>query len=130
MRKKILKKFDVLSADSRGTIKQLLDTRNQHIKSILYIVSKKRVVRGNHYHKNDIHYTYLLKGKFRYFERDAHEPKAKLSSRIISQGEMVASFPHTIHAMEFLEHSEMIVFTTESREQKEYERDTVRIKLV
>ena len=130
MKNIIFKKYEVLSEDNRGTITQLLDISGRNIKAILKIYSKKDAIRGNHYHKKDIHFTYLLKGNFRYVEKSTQRPKAKLVSRIINPGEMVVSHPNTIHAMKFLQDSEMIVFTTESRKQKDYERDTVRVKLI
>ena len=130
MKKKIFNKYDVLNTDRRGSIVRLLDSGDLKIISVLKIQSNKGVIRGNHYHKKDIHFTYLVSGKFRYIEQEMKGQKSKKISNIIGPSEMVVSYPETIHAMEFLENSEMIVFTTEPREQKKYEHDTVRTKLI
>lgn len=126
---RILKTF-IVAEDERGIIVRLIDFAKKHkFRSALYIKSKRNAIRANHYHKHDIHYTCLISGRFKYSEKGLSD-RTRISSKIINPGEIVISYPKTIHAMEFLEDSELVVFTTESRSQAKYERDTVRIKLV
>ncbi len=125
-----LSKTRVISKDNRGEIIKLLDFSSRiKFKSVLFIKSKKGAVRANHYHKNDSHYTCLLFGKFRYYEKGLNK-KSKIKNWIISPGDIVITQPKIIHTMEFLENSTLVVFTTESRNQAKYEKDLVRIKLV
>lgn len=117
-----------LSKDKRGEITQIIEVGSVPIVSVLYIRSKKGAIRANHYHHQDTHYTYLLSGKYRYFEKKL--TGTKIEKRIILPGEMVVTSPLHIHAMKFLEDSEWVVCTTQPRGQADYEKDTVRVKLI
>jgi len=116
--------------DERGFITRLIDQDEFPIRAVLYITSKKGTVRANHYHKKDAHYSYCVSGKFRYSEKDMKRPKARVRSVIIKPGDIVLSRPMVAHAMEFLEDTVFLAFTTETREHENYEEDTVRIKIV
>lgn len=116
--------------DERGYITRLIDQDEYPIRAVLYINSKAGTVRANHYHKTDSHYVYCLSGKFRYSEKDMTNPSSKLESVILEPGDVVLSRPMVAHAMEFLEDSVFLAFTTEPREQEKYEADLVRLKLV
>lgn len=116
-------------SDERGFISRIVDQDKYPIHSVLFITSKKGTTRGNHYHKTDAHYVYCLSGQFRYTEKDIHKPKAKKESVILKPGDLVLSSPMRAHAMEFLEDSVFLAITTERRDQKAYEHDTVRINI-
>jgi dTDP-4-dehydrorhamnose 3,5-epimerase-like enzyme len=116
-------------ADERGTITRVLNNASIPIKSILLITSVKGTIRSNHYHKKDSHYCYLISGKIEYTE----QPVGKESERktvILEPGDMVYTPPMAIHAMRFLEQSVLLAFATESREQTDYESDTVRVSFI
>lgn len=116
--------------DDRGFITRLINDDEYPLKSVLYIKSKAGSIRANHYHKKDAHYAYCLSGKFRYVEKDLEAPDESAESAILNPGDMVLSHPMKVHAMEFLEDTVFLAFTTESRDQNKYEEDTVRVKLV
>lgn len=116
--------------DERGYITRLIDQDEYPIRAVLYITSKAGSVRANHYHKTDAHYVYCLSGKFKYSEKNMSKPNSKLESVILESGDTVLSRPMFAHAMEFLEDSVFLAFTTEPREQDKYEDDLVRLKLV
>ncbi|MEK7165347.1 MAG: hypothetical protein AAB874_00885 [Patescibacteria group bacterium] len=115
--------------DDRGEITRLFDIPGSRIKSVLLIHSKKGSVRANHYHQHDTHFAYLLSGRFEYFEKPSWEDN-KISSQVIDVGQLVTTMPKVIHAMKFYKDSILIVFTTEPRNQVNYEKDTIRVKLV
>lgn len=127
----IASKIGVEFKDKRGAFYKLLDDGKTNIKSILIITSRKGAVRANHWHKKDKHYCYMLSGKMRYSEllKDWMHPfnQPHWEEFILKKGEMVVSNPGRVHKMEFLEDSEMLVLSTRSRHQKDYEKDTVRI---
>lgn len=125
--KQTIHKERIIAKDDRGMIVELA-LINCNITSLIRITSKKGAVRANHYHRQDIHVTYLISGLMRYSEQKLGT--AKKVSRLVRAGELVISKPRVVHAMEFLRDSQMLVLTTESRRKKDYERDTVRIKLV
>ncbi len=119
----------LLASDNRGLI-YFITALNFSMKNALFILSKKGALRANHYHQKDTHVTYLITGKFEYFEKKVQSNRFGTVSRIIHPGEMVETLPNTIHAMKFMEDSSMLVLTTEKRDQKSYEGDTVRIQLI
>jgi len=98
--------------------------------SALHITCKKGSIRANHYHKKDTHCCYMLKGKMEYSYKNLKVKNSKKKKLTVSEGEVICTPPMELHAMKFLENSEFIALTTEPRDQKKYEKDTVRIKFI
>ena len=113
--------------DHRGAITRILDTQVP-IKSILSITSHKGSIRSNHYHKKDTHYCYLVSGKMEWFEKPFDG--GEIESTVLEPGDMIFTPAMTIHAVRFLEDSMFLTFATESRNQADYEADTVRVTLI
>lgn len=113
--------------DDRGGITRILDSETP-IVSILSITSKQGSVRSNHYHKKDTHYCYLVSGKMEWFEKPFKG--GEMESAVLEPGDMVFTPAMTIHAVRFLEDSFFLTFATESRNQADYELDTVRVQLI
>ena len=111
--------------DDRGAIQMLVDFP---IGSALVITSKKGSVRGNHYHKEDDHYSFLASGLIEYHHRpaDSSQPAEVI---IIQPGQMFYSPPLVVHTMKFLEDSVFYVFAKLNRDQESYEADVVRVDL-
>lgn len=128
MNKNYVKKISPFFTDSRGEISNIINGEAK-IKSILLITCKKGAIRANHYHKKDIHYSFLIKGKMEYVSKDV-DLKSKPESVIVNEGEMVYTPPMKIHAMRFLEDSVFLAFATEARAQNDYEEDLIRVKLI
>ena len=126
---KYVKKIKPFHTDNRGQLSHLLP-ENLKIKSVVLITSKKGSVRANHYHKKDTHHCYILKGKMEYTYQDMNSKNKKKKTVIVTEGEIIATPPMTGHAMKFLEDSVFLALTTEPRDQKKYEKDTVRITIV
>ena len=116
-----------INQDERGQIVKVLEGK---ITSVLVIPSKKGAVRANHYHKKDTHYVYMISGKMRYTVKDLSKKRARKQWVILNPGDLVYTPAMTAHAMEFLEDSVFLALTTQKRDQKNYENDTVRITLV
>jgi oxalate decarboxylase/phosphoglucose isomerase-like protein (cupin superfamily) len=111
--------------DVRGVIQTLVDGG---IHSIQIITSKAGTVRANHYHKNDSHHMYVIKGAMRYFHRivgDVSPP----SWVYVKEGQMVFTPPMMEHAVEFIEDSVFLNITGQARDQGTYENDIVRVDL-
>ncbi len=123
----IVRKVKPFHVDERGEMSYILD-RETIITSALIITCKKGSIRANHYHKKDSHYAYMLEGKMEYTYRDAGSKENK--SVIVNKGEVVYSPQMTIHAMRFLVNSVFLALTTEKRDKKLYENDTVRVDIL
>lgn len=113
--------------DERGYIARIIDKAKLEIKSVLLVTSKANTQRANHYHKKDSHYVYCLSGKFKYSEKDVRRPGSKKKSIMIKSGDLILTPPMYWHSMHFVENTEFLAFTTETRSQKKYELDTIRV---
>jgi len=98
------------------------------IGSALVITSKKGTVRGNHYHREDDHYSYLASGRMEYYHRPAGSAGSP-EVLVIEPGQMFYSPPLVEHTMKFLEDSVFYVFAKLNRDQESYEADVVRVNL-
>lgn len=116
-------------SDSRGTLAHLLDGSIK-IESVLLITCKKGAVRANHYHKRDMHLSYMLKGVMDYTYRDMRKRNVHKRTIRVHEGQIVVSPPMVAHAMEFIEDSVFLALTTQKRNRTSYEKDTVRMSLV
>lgn len=115
--------------DERGEMVHILDGKTVFTSALL-ITCKKGSIRANHYHKHDTHYSYLLKGEMEYYYRNHNAKNKKISMVTVMEGDVVYTPPMTEHAMKFLENSVFLALTTESRKRSDYEKDTVRLKLI
>ena len=109
--------------DARGIIQPLCDL---NMKSASLIVSKANTWRANHYHKNDWHFIYVLKGSFEYYFKKTNSDE-KIKKKIVKKEELLFTGPVVDHAMFYIEETEIIVLSKNPRDQKTYEEDTVRI---
>ena len=118
--------LDAPWTDERGMIQPLVD---RPMRAASLITSKAGSIRGNHYHKTDWHYCYLLSGRMEYYERPVGSDE-KPTKLVFHPGQMVYSKPMTEHAMKFLEDSVWICLFRNCRHQEDYEADTVRVPLI
>lgn len=112
--------------DARGAIQPLVE---HTMRSAMLITSKKGAVRGNHYHKTDWHYLYMVSGRMEYIHRPtngAEEPKIL----VVEAKQMIFTPPMVDHAFKFLKDSVWLTLSRNPRDQASYEGDVVRIKLV
>lgn len=108
--------------DARGTITNLLAHEIRHV-ALIY--STPGSVRGNHFHRKDRHYTYLISGKASYQQRI----KDELEETQLLPGDLLYTPAGVPHVFRFDEHSIFLAFTTESRINGLYELDTVPFPL-
>jgi quercetin dioxygenase-like cupin family protein len=126
---KYVKKIKPFSVEDRGTISRLLDDE-ANIVSILLITSKKGSIRANHYHKKDVHYIYLLEGKIEYSYIEPNSKNNKIKTVKVNEGHLIHTPSMVPHATKFLEDSVFLAFSIRPRNQKAYEKDTVRIDFI
>lgn len=107
--------------DNRGIIQQLLPD-GVSVKSAQYITGKAGAVRGQHYHKTDIHYCMAVLGQIRYSWKEGDEVKSK----IMELGEVIANEPGELHKFEFVTSGVFISLALQPRDQEHYEEDVVR----
>ena len=111
--------------DERGEIKSIVDTK---ISNVSIITCNANSIRSNHYHKKDFHFMYVLKGKINYFFSDLEMKNIKFLK--IKQGDTIFTPKMEIHATHFPVETTLIVSSGFPRDQKTYEKDTVRVEFL
>ena len=112
--------------DDRGNIQPLVD---KLMKSAVLIESKKGSLRANHYHKTDWHYCFVLSGEIEYFHRKTGSNGAP-EMLSVKENQMVFTPPMVDHAMRFPVDTTFLTLSRNSRDQKTYEEDVVRIDML
>ena len=125
---KKLEQVKPFHTDDRGKMSYLSDGKTK-VNDVLIMTCKKGAVRANHYHHHDTHHMYLIEGKYEYISRDMKKKGGPVKREIILPGQLVKTPPMIAHKVRYLEDSLVVVLTTEPRDQKSYEKDTVRLEV-
>ncbi|MDX2470477.1 MAG: cupin domain-containing protein [SAR324 cluster bacterium] len=108
--------------DDRGIIRDILTQVKFDAATI--ITSAKGATRANHFHKDTIQWTYILKGKVQYlYQKEGEDTKEVL----LEEGDVVRSDVKEAHALTALEDSSLLILTRGPRNGEEYESDTFRL---
>ena len=113
------------SNDSRGYIKSICD---MPIQNVSIIKCNKNTIRSNHYHFKDYHIMHILEGEVYYFYKKINEKKLKFIK--VKKGENIFTPPKEFHATYFPKKTILIVSSKNPRDQKTYEKDTVRVDFI
>lgn len=120
-----IKKVDPVFMDERGIISDLV---NEPISHVGLITTEKNAVRGSHYHKKSVQYSYILSGTFEVVLAPYNEPANK-KTVLLKAGELITIPPFVIHQFKALDRAVMINIESQSRAGQGYEDDTIRVKL-
>ncbi len=108
--------------DDRGVITDIIE--HTPCDSVAIISCVKGAIRGNHYHKESVQFTYVMSGKILALSQVPHE---SVEARELTEGDLMESPPLERHALHALEDSLLLVITRGPRGGKQYEDDTYRI---
>ena len=109
-------------SDSRGEILSIVDAK---IQNVSIITSNANIIRSNHYHKKDFHFMYVLEGKIDYFYKTINDDRVNYIE--VLKGNNIFTPNLEIHATYFPVPTKLIVSSGFPRDQKTYEKDTVRV---
>ena len=112
-------------ADERGNIWDFLT--GEEINHIGFLESKKNSIRGKHFHKEQKQFTLVLNGHVKIIGKNLLDENSKIEEFELKKMEMVVFPPFYYHAIESIEDSECLIFTSKSRKDSGYEEDTIRI---
>ena len=119
--------IDAPFVNGNGKILNLLTEKFTHA-AVLH--SPAGVVRANHFHKTDWHYTYVVSGAVDYFWRPVGSKEAP-KNLLFHPGQMFFSPPQVEHAMVFYDPTVIITFAKNARsEHQTHEDDLVRVPLI
>ena len=109
-------------SDTRGEILSIVDAK---IQNVSIITSNANIIRSNHYHKKDFHFMYVLEGKIDYFYKKINDDRVNYIE--VLKGNNIFTPNLEIHATYFPVPTKLIVSSGFPRDQKTYEKDTVRV---
>ena len=92
--------------DERGVISDIL--QHTPVDSVTIITSAKGAMRGNHYHKESVQYTYVLSGRI---QARTQNPGEKVEVQELTAGDLLESPPLERHALLALDDSMLLVVT-------------------
>ncbi|MBI3999800.1 MAG: WxcM-like domain-containing protein [Candidatus Omnitrophica bacterium] len=121
-----LRHIDSAVVDKRGSIVNVLEGRIEHV---ALITSKKGSIRGNHYHKEDHQYIYLVSGIFESHSVDVRDP-SKRQVLYVKPGDLLDTPPFVAHAQKFTKDSVFLALSTRQRESGKYESDTIAFSVI
>lgn len=124
--KEVLIALEKPFADERGAIQPLVEDL---MRSAALISSKRGAVRGNHYHKTDWHYCYMISGEMEYYHRPAGS-LVKPELVVVKAGQMIFTPPMVDHAMKFSKDTSWLTLSRNPRDQASYESDVIRVSLI
>jgi quercetin dioxygenase-like cupin family protein len=108
--------------DRRGAILDILT--HVSVDAVTIITCKKGSVRGNHYHKKTVQYTYVVSGRIKYL---TGKPGKKAKTRTLKAGHLVFSPAGETHAFEALSDSVILSLSSGPRKGFDYEKDVFRL---
>ena len=108
--------------DNRGKIIDILT--DAEIDSLTLITSKQGAIRGDHYHKNTVQYTFIIMGELILLTQNDDE---KMKKTPLQPNDFVTILPYERHAIVSLTDSIMLAVTNGPRKGIEYESDTYRL---
>ena len=113
--------------DKRGSITDIF--YNKNFKHVSLIISKKDIIRGNNYFKNNTQYIYNLSSDFEYIYKK-FDSKKKTKKIIVKKGWVVITPPNEIHAIKFKSNNKLLEFSTFTFKQKKKMNDSVKCTLI
>ena len=91
------------------------------------IESVAGAVRSNHFHKEDCHYLFTLKGAWVYQECAPGEDINEAPSIQVYAGDTIYTPPRRVHRCTFLTPTTLVSVSKLSRSEAEHEADVVRV---
>ena len=112
--------------DERGSIWDYLTGETIH--HVGFLITKKGAIRGKHFHKEQVQYTLVTKGKMKIIVKDLKNFDSPIQEFKLESNDIIMFPPYHFHSIEAIEDSECLVFTSKSRKDGGYEDDTYRVE--
>ena len=92
---------------------------------------ERNSVRGNHFHKKSVQYSFILEGKLLMITSKVDisgRYMGKKIKKIVKKNDLITHKPFIAHAFKAINKSKMLAFADGLRGGKNYEKDTFRLK--
>lgn len=110
--------------DERGEITHILE--REDLRHVSLITCKKNSVRGQHFHKLDHQYLFVLSGTFRYTTKDVNQGEWRVE--ILKPGSLAYTPPYIAHKLRALSNGMVLQLSTAPRIELEH-KDTFAYEL-
>jgi dTDP-4-dehydrorhamnose 3,5-epimerase-like enzyme len=125
----MIKKKKINQKDKRGYILDIfINNPKDHCTLVTF---NKSSIRGNHYHKKSVQYSFILEGKFLMIISRVDKKGqliGKKVKKIVKQNDLIIHKPFHAHAFKAKIRSKMLAFVDGIRGGKNYEKDTFRLE--
>ena len=125
MKKKLKNNFK----DKRGKIVDIfIKSPKDHCTLVTF---NKNAIRGNHFHKKSIQYSFIISGKLILISSKVTKDGKKIGKtkkEILTDNCIVIHKPFHAHAFKALRKTSLLAFADGLRGGKDYEQDTIRLK--
>ncbi len=111
--------------DKRGSITDIFTNGSKD--HVTIIQSKKGAVRGNHYHKKSIQYTFVISGQLTLYSQKYGQKK--VYRHILKPNDLMTHLPMECHALVADKNTIFLAFADGLRGGKNYEKDTYRLEV-
>jgi len=119
----IIHQIKVAHQDERGTISDIL--QQVAVDCVTLITITKGSIRGNHYHKDSIQYSYVLSGEVIAYTQLPNQKVEKCTLKVGDMLESPVMERHSLHGAD--ENSVLLILTKGPRGGSQYEDDTFRV---
>jgi len=109
--------------DARGQIIDIFTNGSKDHVTVIH--SKKGAVRGNHYHKKSIQYTYVVSGQLTMLSQKVGQKK--VCKHVLKPNDLMIHGPNEAHALIADKDTIFLAFADGLRGGKNYEKDTFRL---
>ena len=123
-----MKKIDKIKpvfTDDRGDIYDILTDPNiQHVG--MFTINKDSV-RGEHFHKEEKQWIFVLRGKIKIKIKNLLEKNSAIEEIELKEMDLILLPPYYYHAIIGISYSECLQFASKSREGNSYEEDNYKV---
>ena len=115
--------------DKRGRIIDIFVKKPKDHCSL--VTFNKGAIRGNHFHKKSIQYSFVVSGKLVMVSARVNEKGdivGKIKKEILRENNLVTHKPFYAHAFKSITKTNLLAFVDGKRGGKDYEKDTFRLQ--
>ena len=114
---------DINFQDDRGAITDIFTDGSKDY--VTLITSNKGAIRGNHYHKQSIQYTFVVSGQLTMLSQKVGE--REIMKHVLGPNDLMIHEPNEAHTLIADEDTVFLAFADGLRGGKDYEKDTFRL---
>jgi len=116
--------------DKRGKIIDIfVNNPKDHCTLVTF---NKGAIRGNHFHKKSIQYSFVVSGKLFMISAKVNKNGniiGKIKKEILRENSLVAHKPFYAHAFKAITKANLLAFVDGKRGGRDYEKDTFRLEI-